>query len=135
MSKTLPVLIKLAERKVELIQQGLAKTHAALVAVKADMQECDRAARAAFMDAVGDDDVLTLQAASAFQERMRRQLAELTAMLADLERVETEQKARLQAAFAEQKRYEILLEQQKAKARKEHAKKVQNALDDIGNRR
>lgn len=135
MSKTLPVLIKVAERKVETIQQALAHTRNALEAVHRDMAACERAAKDAFLSAVGDDDVLALQAASAFQERMRREVLELKAMLADLERVEALQKKELQEAFAEQKRYEILLEQQKIKAKKEHAKKVQNALDDMAQKR
>lgn len=135
MSKTLPVLIKVAERRVETIQQALAHTRAAIAAVHADMDNCERAAKDAFMDAVGEDDVLALQAASAFQERMRRQLLELKAMLADLESVQDQQRAQLQEAFAEQKRYEILLEQQRIKAKKEHDKKVQNALDDMAQKR
>jgi len=134
MAKTLAVLIKLAGRKVELAQRQLARTQQEIQAAGAAMRRLEEDAAVAFVQAVAEDDVLSLQAAGAVQEKARRGIAALKEEEAALRQREGEEKARLQAHYAEQKRYEILQERQAAAARKAQAKKAQGALDDVAGR-
>jgi flagellar export protein FliJ len=135
MAETLDVLIQVAERKVEAMQQALAKTRDALVELAKGMKKLEQDAAVAFVQAVAEDDVLALQAAGAFQERARRDIAALKELEAGLQTQESEQKVQLQELYAVQKKYELLLEKQKLAKRKERMKKAQNQLDEVAGRR
>lgn len=135
MSETLEVLIKLAERKVEAAQRELAQMREAIALTRERMQQREEDAAVAFVTAVAEDDVLSIQAAGAFQERIRREIATLREVEAKLLEEEEAQKALLQELYAGQKKYELLLEKQKLAARKERMKKAQNALDEVAGRR
>lgn len=135
MSKTLDVLIQVAERKVEEMQRKLAETRRELVANAAEQVRLEREAAVAFVTAVAEDDVQALQAAGAFQERMRREVVKLKDLEVQLQQQEGEQRKMLQDLFAGQKKYELLLERQKLEAKKVRAKKVQNQLDEVAGRR
>ncbi len=135
MSKTLDVLIQVAERKVEEMQRKLADTRRELVANAAEQVRLEREAAVAFVTAVAEDDVQALQAAGAFQERMRREVVKLKDLEVQLQQQEGEQRKMLQDLFAGQKKYELLLERQKLEAKKVRAKKVQNQLDEVAGRR
>ena len=135
MSKTLDVLIKVAERKVEEMQRQLAATRREIIRIAEHIVELEREAAVAFVQAVAEDDVLALQAAWAFQERMRREVIVLRGKEDELKVTEGEQQVALQALFAGQKKYELLLERQKIEAKKVRAKKVQNQLDEVAGRK
>lgn len=135
MSKTLDVLIKVAERKVEEMQRQLADTRRSLIANAEEQVRLEREAAVAFVQAVAEDDVMALQAAGAFQERMRREVFKLRELEAALKVKESEQQRALQELFAGQKKYELLLERQKIEAKKVRAKKVQNQLDEVAGRK
>lgn len=130
-NKSLPVLIKIAGRKVESVQQGLARVRAALEVNAARQKQLEQDAAVAFVQAVAEDDLVELQAAGAFQERMRREVAALREQQAVLERDEATQKQALQEAYAEQKRYELLLEKQQLADKRAHERKVQQGLDEV----
>ena len=134
MSKTLDVLIKVAERKVEEMQQNLAKTRDALMQLAAGIVKLEQDAKIAFMQAVGEDDILSLQVAGAYQERVRREIEALRGFEVELKEQETQQQQELQALYAKQKTYELLLEKQKLALKKERAKKAQNNLDEVAGR-
>jgi flagellar export protein FliJ len=134
-SATLEVLIKLAERKVEDAQRTLGKTLERIRWVGDEQLRLEREAAEAFVHAVGENDVMALQVAGAFQERMRRAVNVLKEEEVALKVRENEERAVLQTHFAEQKRYELLLEKQKLLAKKVRAKKQQNALDEVGQRK
>lgn len=135
MAETLEVLIQVAERKVEDMQRKLAQTRAEIQRLADEQVRLEREAAVAFVTAVAEDDVLALQAAGAFQERMRREVAQLKALETAMQALEKEQRGQLQELYAGQKRYELLLEKQKLAARKARAKKAQNALDEMAGRR
>lgn len=135
MASTLEVLIQVAERKVEEMQRALAKTREGILFLKNEMVRVEQEAAVAFVTAVAEDDVLALQAAGAFQERMRREIVRLKEAAAALEEKEMEQRGELQVLYAGQKKYELLLEKQKLEARKVRAKKVQNQLDEVAGRK
>jgi len=134
-SETLEVLIKLAERKVEAAQLQLNRTRGRIRFVQDEQVRLEREAAVAFVQAVAEDDVLALQLAGAFQERMRKEVFKLKEEEAALHVREGEEQVALQKCFAEQKRFELLLEKQKLAKKKERAKKAQNQLDDIGQRK
>lgn len=135
MAETLEVLIQVAERKVEDMQRQLAKTRAELLRLAAEQVRLNEEAAVAFVTAVSHDDVHEMQAAWAFQERMRREIAKLKEQEDAQKIVEGEQRLKLQELYAGQKRYELLLEKQRLAARKVRAKKVQNALDEVAGRK
>ncbi len=134
MAETLEVLIKVAERKVEAAQQALAKTREAITACRSREKELEQEAAIAFVTAVAEDDVLSIQAAGAFQERVRREIAELQQMETVLLENEAIQQKHLQELFAQQKTYELLWEKKKLERRKERMKKAQNQLDEVAGR-
>ena len=135
MSTTLDVLIKVAERKVEEMQRSLAKTREAIAFIRNEMVRLEQEAAVAFVTAVAEDDVQALQAAGAFQERMRREVNRLKGEEVELLEREAGQRRELQLLYAGQKKYELLLERQKVEAKKLKAKKVQNNLDEIAGRK
>ncbi|TKW60711.1 MAG: hypothetical protein DI628_07380 [Blastochloris viridis] len=134
MAETLEVLIKVAERKVETVQSALAKTREAIAACRERVKELEQEAAVAFVTAVAEDDVLSLQAAGAFQERVRREIAELKQMEEVLLEQEAVQQKQLQELYAQQKTYELLWEKKLMERRKERMKKAQNALDEVAGR-
>lgn len=131
MAATLEVLIKVAGRKVDKAQQELAQTRAVIAQMGAEMVRLEEEAAVAFVTAIGEDDVMAMQAAGAFQERMRREVARLQEAQAQLEGLATEQEGVLRGFYAEQKRYELLWERKKAAQRKAREKKAQHALDEV----
>ena len=135
MAETLEVLIHIAERKVEDMQRQLAATRAELQRLAAEQVRLNEEAAVAFVTAVAHDDVHELQAAWAFQERMRREIDKLKEQEEAQKLIEGEQRAQLQELYAGQKRYELLLEKQRLAARKVRAKKAQNALDEVAGRK
>jgi flagellar export protein FliJ len=135
MADTLDVLIQVAERKVEAMQRDLAATREQLVILANEMKRLEQEAAVAFVTAVAEDDVLALQAAGAFQERMRREVSALKELEVMGQQKEVEQRQALQALYAVQKKYELLLEKQKLAKRKERLKKAQNQLDEVAGRK
>lgn len=131
MAETLEVLIKVAERKVETVQAALAKTREAIAACRQREKELEQDAAVAFVTAVAEDDVLSIQAAGAFQERIRREIAELKQMEGQLVANEGIQQKQLQELYAQQKTYELLWDKKKLERRKERLKKAQHALDEV----
>ena len=127
----LPTLIKLAEKDVEDVQQRLNSNREAQHAVKAQIAHWQQEAASAFASALADADVHEMQAAGAFQTRAGREIKALETTLNDLQTAEEALRAELQTAFAKQKRYEILAEQQALKAKTAATRKAQAALDDL----
>jgi flagellar export protein FliJ len=135
MSETLDVLIKIAERKVEEVQRALAQTREEIGKRQEEQVRLEREAAVAFVTAVAEEDVLAMQAAGAFQERMRREVFKLKQEEQALVVLEGQQRQELQVLFAGQKKYELLQERQKLAARKERMKKAQNNLDEVAGRK
>lgn len=135
MADTLEVLIRLAERKVEEKQRELAVTQERLAWLANEMVRLQREVEAGFKTAAGEDDVRVLAAAVAFQERVRRAVDVLKAEEVEKMALEAEQRKDLQALYAGQKKYELLLEKQKLAQRKERMKKAQTQLDEVAGRK
>lgn len=131
MAETLEVLIKVAERKVEKAQQELAATRAIMVRTEEEIVKMEQEAAVAFVTAIAEDEVMAMQAASAFQERMRREVALRQVALRQMAELIAEQEAALREVYADQKRYELLWDKKKLERKKEREKKAQNALDEV----
>lgn len=130
MPATLPTLIKLAERQVEAAQRALAATRQAIAAVQAHMARLHEEEVAAFVQGMGEDTVKGLQAASAFQERVRQTTARLKVEEETLHAQAAAHQQTLQAAYGAQKRYELLHAKALEKEKQARARKAQQALDE-----
>lgn len=135
---TLATLIKLAAQKVEKVQQELATTQRQLAEVtftqnkwKTDVARADASA----LESVQHNESEGLRQAALFSRRADNELTVLAKIEAMLNDKILETMARLNAHFAEQKRYEILQEQKFLAERKKHAKKQQAGLDEAGGRK
>lgn len=135
MTQTLAVLIKLAERKVEEAEAALSRIRSVIQATMVSMEECTRRANEAFLQSVGGEDLSMMMAAQAFQLRMDQEKARFAEVLKLAEVEEGKLREKLHKVFAEQKRYEMLMEKHKRAVAKKHAKKVQEQLDDISQMR
>jgi hypothetical protein len=129
-AETLATLIKLAERKVEAAQQELAAAARLLELNKMAEAKWLAALEAGHAAALGDSTGLGLAQDALFGRRAAAELARLAEMAAVIGHQMAEIRARLAGHFAEQKRFEVLLAQQRMKEKKKHFKKVQAALDE-----
>jgi flagellar export protein FliJ len=135
MTTTLTTLIKLQKKAVEDVQMDLAHNQRAQEATKDKIRLWQREAETAFADGLAEGDVRSVQAAGAFQGRAQQNIKDCERQLVELQAAEATLRIDLQTAFAAQKRYEILAEQQAAKLAKHRAKKAQNNLDELGGRK
>lgn len=135
MTQTLAVLIKLAERKVEDAEAALSRVRDRMKLLQQQMDACLREANAAFLQGAGEDDLNMVMAAQAFQERMRRERVRLQEVLKGVEAEELVLREELHRVFIEQKRYELLMKKHQKMVARRHAKKVQEQLDDVAQRR
>ncbi len=135
MGKTLTTLIKLEEKRVEDIQLHLADNRRAQDRTQDAIARWNIDAAAAFADGLADGDVRGMQAAGAFQHRAQTAMLALERDLTHLRDQAAALLEKLQAAYAAQKRFEILAEQQARAEAKAKAQKNQANLDEIGSRR
>lgn len=130
MADTLATLIRLAERQVEAAQRALNATRQKRADIRAAIVKLHEEEVAAFVQGMADDTVQGLQAASAFQERVRRETARLEEADTALATQEQTDQKTLQTAYGQQKRYELLHARTLQRAKAEAAKKAQHALDE-----
>lgn len=133
--ETLEVLVKLAERKVQEAEQQLAKVREAILAADQEILRCQTEAQQAFIRATKEEDVMALQAAMGFQERMKQRALQIERDKMVMREHEQQWKDKLHTAFIENKRFDLLLKKQQLAAKKKHDRKVQAQLDDIGQKR
>lgn len=135
MTQTLAVLIKLAERKVEDAEAALSRVREVVKVVQQQIEDCAVRANRAFLEGAGENDVQMMMAAQAFQQRMALERVQLQEKLRLVEVEEVRLREELHKVFIEQKRYELLMKKHEKAMAKKHAKKVQEQLDDISQRR
>lgn len=134
MTKTLVTLKKLANRKVEDLEQNLAAVRQGIGQVKAALvRNAEEMVRAGIQAAEGTD-LMMMQAAQGFIQRLKMERAKLDGLLAQGQAREQEVLAALRVAFMERERYDILHQRREAERKKSLAKKAQDGLDEIGGR-
>ena len=131
----LPTLIKLAQQRVEQAQAALGLNQRLQADNRAQHARWQAEAAQAFANASTERDLHLLQAATAFTTRATREQAMLDEVLRLLRDEEAPLRAALQAAFTEQKRYELLADRQAQAAHRTRARKAQETLDDLTQRR
>lgn len=130
---TLENLVKVAENKVENQQKKIAATEEDIAQTTAKMDELRSKIESGFNDSSQEIDMLDM--ASKYMQRAQGQIKDLeqrkklTEMALDTLRDE------LKDLFAEQKRYELLLEQKQRERKKRLEKVQQEQLDDLSQRR
>jgi flagellar biosynthesis chaperone FliJ len=127
----LPILLKLADKELEDIQQQLHANRSAQTAVLAQVAHWQQEVAAAFSDALTQAEVHNLQAAHAYQHRAARAIEDLQAELTTLRATETHLRETLQTAYAKQQRYAQLAQAQAAQIKTKAARKAQANLDDL----
>jgi len=130
----LPTLIRLAEQQVEQVQQQLQENRAAQAAAEARKTEWHQAIEAAYDTAQLHHAAADWQSAGLFQQRAHAQIEQILADLQQLQHQQHTLREALQAAFTQQKRYEILAEQQTLRAKRVAQRKAQAHLDDLRRR-
>ena len=127
----LPTLIRLAAQAVEQVQQRLAQNQAAQQAKQAEIATWQQEGSAAFATALMQDSAAELQAAGIFQSRAHSEIARAEEAIQTLNVVHQALLQELQTAYAKQKRYELLAQQQAATTKREANRKAQAQLDDL----
>lgn len=127
----LPTLIRLAAQAVEQVQQRLAQNHAAQQAKQAEIATWQQEGSAAFTAALMQDSAAEIQAAGMFQSRAHSEIARAEEAIQALKTAQQALLQDLQTAYAKQKRYELLAQQQAATAKREADRKAQAQLDDL----
>ena len=131
MAKSLAVLLKVAAYKVEQAQNALADAERVLSQAKNDMLRWqDDAANGLAMAARAEDAVMLL-ASGAFRDRARDEEIRAAERVVVAEALVEKVRSELAAQYAEQQRYEILLEREKIAAKKAAAKKAESAMEDV----
>lgn len=130
MAETLATLVKVTEHKVEETQKALAFAEKAIAHVDSEVAELRRQVDAGQAGVVADSSPQGYRMAGLFLERVKRETERLkqkrAALVEEMERV----RMILASHYAEQKRYETLLERERLKAKKRREGKLQAALDD-----
>lgn len=129
--KTLQSLHKIATKKVEESQEEIAK----LVGVMQDMD-----ARESYLvkqidyeydNVASGSDSLLYSFAGKFSEKSKDEIDDIQKARIDAEKFLNEKREKLRIRFAEQKRYEILLERKRLELKKVKEKKEQAELDEV----
>lgn len=130
----LPTLLKLADKKLEDIQQQLHANRMSQNAVEGQIKHWEQEVATAFSAAIAEDAVRDLQAAHAYQHRAAAAVAQLNTELKALKDQEADLRTQLQSAYTTQQQYKQLLEAQTTRARLTASRKAQANLDDLKRR-
>lgn len=122
MSRTLTTLIKRSVYLVEEVQKKIAQTRKAEAALQGQIDAWNRQ--------MAEGNAESAPTLGAFITRGRAQVAQLEALLRQTRDLLARQQDELRAQYAEQKRYEILLEQKQTEAQRTLRRKQQGALDE-----
>jgi len=130
--RTLETLQKVSKHKVDEQQKVLAELNTLADNIRLHIKNLEE--EAAGVDKNLPDDPTLYQMASRYAVRLRGDIKVMRESLAAMEKKIAVETDKLRDLFAEQKRYEILLEREMAKKAAERAKKQQDQLDEIGQR-
>lgn len=130
--KTLQSLHKIASQKVDKIQEEIAKLLGVMQQMddreKQLLQQVDYEYNNAQQ---AGDDALLYSFAGRFSQKAKDEVADIQAARQDAQGILAQKREKLRIQFAEQKRYEILIERKEAEMKKAKAKKEQADLDEV----
>lgn len=130
--KTLETLQKVSKHKVDEQQKVLGELNALADNIREHIKNLE--AEAAGIDKNLPDSPTFYQMASRYSVRLRGDIMVMNKSLAELDKKIAKETDTLRDLFAEQKRYEILLERAIAKRAAGRAKREQSHLDEVGQR-
>ena len=133
--KTLETLTKVAAKKVEEKQKEIADLQKVIDQMLARKAHLQSSIQAEYKVAETSGDANMFQMAGHYHQRAKAELVDIDEAMANAQKIMGEKRAQLQNLFAEQKRYEILLERRKAEAHKERLKKDQAVMDELGSQK
>lgn len=129
--KTLQSLHKIASKKVEESQEEIAK----LMGVMQQMDDRERKLLNQidyeYGNTTNQNDALLYSFVGKFSEKSKEEIEDIKKARIDAEKILTEKREKLRVRFAEQKRYEILIERKKLELKKSQQKKEQAELDEL----
>ncbi len=131
---SLPVLVKLAQKKLEDAQKHLAALAQEIERVEAAQRQLFKDAEAAHTIAQQTDHPLAYQDAGHAAMHARQENMALEAVKDLFRQKHAEQLEVMRQLFAEKKRYEVLLDVQQQAAKKQREHKQQAMLEDLTNR-
>lgn len=131
--KTLETLQKVSKHKVDEQQKTLAELNTLADNIHTHIQNLED--EAAGVDKNLSDDPNLYQMASRYSVRLRGDIKVMSESLAAMKTKIAAETDLLRDLFAEQKRYEILLERKKNQKAADRAKEQQNQMDEIGKTR
>lgn len=132
MTKSLKTLSKLSAKQIEDKQKEIAKLNAVIDEMEQRQAYLNAAIVSEYAAATQTADSTLYRAAGAFELRAKAELADLKESLIDAERIMAEKREQMRELYSEQKRYDMLIERKEFEAKKEQAKKEQDALDEMG---
>ncbi|MAI07347.1 MAG: flagellar export protein FliJ [Magnetococcales bacterium] len=129
--KTLQSLYKIATKKVEESQEEIAK----IVDVMQQMDDRERKLLNQidyeYGNATSQSDALLYSFAGKFSEKSKDEIEDIKKARVDAKKILAEKREKLRVRFAEQKRYEILIERKRLEFKKSEQKKEQAELDEL----
>lgn len=126
---TLKNLRKIARHKVDEVQKELAQTLATMTHLADKISHLESCIEKEEVAAA--DDLAMRGHFERFEKRTRDEIKKLEDEIRTLRQHEAHLRAQLAEHFAEEKRYQILLERKQQELQKEQAKKTQAQLDEI----
>lgn len=127
--QTLENLVKLAKKNVEDIQKQIAETLAGIEAFTLKIVTLEK--KLEDERKAADTDPFLLVALDRFSKKAEKEITDHKKRRKELQKHEAALRAQLTEQFAEQKRYEILLERKILEKRKRIEKAQQNQMDEI----
>ncbi len=127
--KTLNNLLKIAKKSVEDTQKSIAQVLAAISGHEQQIAQLQKKIKDEGVYAGSDPQMMI--ALDMFTKRSKADIKELAEKRMKLLNHEAQLREELSKNFAEEKRYQILLERKQAESKKLHDKKQQQQLDEI----
>ncbi|MDE0723691.1 MAG: hypothetical protein OSB62_03210 [Alphaproteobacteria bacterium] len=128
---TLTTLHKVAKQATDEKQRQIAEILAVIRQMEVRKEELLSKADTEHDAALAAKDAFLLSQAGLFAEMASAEIKDIDEATTDAEAILVERREELTEIYAEQRRYEILLERKAEEARKLRAKKQQDALDEV----
>lgn len=129
--KTLETLLKIASKKVEESHEDIGKLLQVMQRMDKRETELNSSIDSEYEVAAMGNDSALLSFAGAFSLKSNDEILDIKKARLDAQKLMVEKRELLRQRFAEQKRYEILLDRKRAELKKELQKKQQADLDDL----
>ncbi|MFT7144637.1 MAG: flagellar export protein FliJ [Alphaproteobacteria bacterium] len=129
--KTLETLLKIASKKVEESHEDIGKLLHVMQNMDKRQADLNSGIESEYEVATMGNDSALLSFAGAFSLKSNDEILDIKQARIDAQKLMAKKRELLRQRFAEQKRYEILLDRKRVELKKERQKKQQAELDDL----